>query len=134
MSWLHQLSGGKSWRPPKSSVNATAPAPESDARGVGSAGAIGSTEPDGAEGVPPHPAITSSSEQTKRRMARPLRQETDQLVRAGERNLFPPVMFTQATEMLTTKTSLRPCATGTSPSLGCCSSVIIGRSSIFWCE
>src|SRR6185503_5016349 len=96
MSWFHQLSDGNSCRPPKSSVNATAPAAASGTRGVDSVGALGFTESEGAEGVPPQPAVTSNSEHMKRRMARRPRQETDQLVRAGGRNLFHPVMFTHS--------------------------------------
>jgi RNA polymerase sigma factor (sigma-70 family) len=117
MSWFHQLSGGKSCRPAKSSVSATAP-PESEPRGVGSGGAVGSTEPEGAEGDPPQPAITSSSEHTKRRMARQPRQETDQLVRGRERNLFRPLVFTQSDGTVTDETLMDAVRTGDLAKLG----------------
>jgi RNA polymerase sigma factor (sigma-70 family) len=51
-------------------------------------------------------------------MARPRRQETDQLVRAGERNLFPPFMFTQGDGTVTDETLMEAVRTGDLAKLG----------------
>jgi RNA polymerase sigma factor (sigma-70 family) len=51
-------------------------------------------------------------------MARPLRQETDQLVRAGERNLFPPVVFTPSDGTVTDETLMEAVRNGDVAKLG----------------
>jgi RNA polymerase sigma-70 factor, ECF subfamily len=54
----------------------------------------------------------------KRRMARQPRQETDQLGRAHERNLFRPVMFTQGDGTVTDETLMDAVRTGDLAQLG----------------
>src|SRR5215471_19494340 len=106
MSWFHQLSDGRSWRPPKSSVR-TAELLESDGRGADAVGTAASGEADGADGVPPHAApsaTTGTRHHIRRRMFPKRRQEPDQLVRSRERNLFPRGRFTRSDGTVTDET------------------------------
>jgi RNA polymerase sigma-70 factor (ECF subfamily) len=62
--------------------------------------------------------MTSNSAHTKPRMAWGVRQETDQLVRARERNLFRPVMFTQSDGTVTDETLMEAVRKGDLAKLG----------------